>query len=82
MCGETLLQLAKKFSIHKVFIKKLRISASDESFLISSDFEYSEFLKVSIAIFIFTACAPGGGGVHDLRMDGGLPPDFQKGTLF
>ena len=25
---------------------------------------------------------PGGGGVHDLRMDGGLPPGFQKGTLF
>ena len=25
---------------------------------------------------------PGGGGVHDLRMDGGLPPVFQKGTLF
>ena len=24
---------------------------------------------------------PGGGGVHDLRMDGGLPPGFQKGTL-
>ena len=23
-----------------------------------------------------------GGGVHDLRMDGGLPPGFQKGTLF
>ena len=22
------------------------------------------------------------GGVHDLRMDGGLPPGFQKGTLF
>ena len=21
-------------------------------------------------------------GVHDLRMDGGLPPGFQKGTLF
>ena len=25
---------------------------------------------------------PGGGGVHDLRTDGGLPPGFQKGTLF
>ena len=25
---------------------------------------------------------PGGGGVHDLRMDGGLPPGFQKGTSF
>ena len=24
----------------------------------------------------------GGGGVHDLWMDGGLPPSFQKGTLF
>ena len=24
----------------------------------------------------------GGGGVHDLWMDGGLPPGFQKGTLF
>ena len=24
----------------------------------------------------------GPGGVHDLRMDGGLPPGFQKGTLF
>ena len=23
----------------------------------------------------------GGGGVQDLRMDGGLPPGFQKGTL-
>ena len=23
----------------------------------------------------------GGGGVHDLRMDGGLPPGFQKATL-
>ena len=23
-----------------------------------------------------------GGGVHDLGMDGGLPPGFQKGTLF
>ena len=23
-----------------------------------------------------------GGGVHDLRMDGGLPPVFQKATLF
>ena len=23
-----------------------------------------------------------GGGVPDLRMDGGLPPGFQKGTLF
>ena len=22
------------------------------------------------------------GGVHDLRMDGGLPPGFQKATLF
>ena len=22
------------------------------------------------------------GGVYDLRMDGGLPPGFQKGTLF
>ena len=25
---------------------------------------------------------PGGGGVHDLRMEGGLPPGFQKGTFF
>ena len=25
---------------------------------------------------------PGGGVVHDLRMDGGLPPCVQKGTLF
>ena len=24
----------------------------------------------------------GGGGLHDLRMDGGLPPGFQKATLF
>ena len=24
----------------------------------------------------------GGGWVHDLRMDGGLSPGFQKGTLF
>ena len=23
-----------------------------------------------------------GGGVHDFGMDGGLPPGFQKGTLF
>ena len=23
-----------------------------------------------------------GGGVHDLQMDGGLPPGFQKGTFF
>ena len=23
-----------------------------------------------------------GGGVHDLRMDGGLPSGFQKATLF
>ena len=26
--------------------------------------------------------APGGEGVHDLRMDGGLPPGIQKATLF
>ena len=26
--------------------------------------------------------SPRGGGVHDLRMDGGLPPGFHKGTLF
>ena len=25
---------------------------------------------------------PGGGGIHDLWMDGGLSPGFQKGTLF
>ena len=25
---------------------------------------------------------PGGGGVHDLRMDGGLPHGFLKATLF
>ena len=24
----------------------------------------------------------GGGGLHDLRMDGGLPPGFQIGTHF
>ena len=31
---------------------------------------------------LFDCQEPGGGGVHDLRMDGGLPPGFQKGTLF
>ena len=25
---------------------------------------------------------PGGGRVHDLRLDGDLPPDFQKSNLF
>ena len=25
---------------------------------------------------------PGGRGAHDLRMNGGLPPSFQKATLF
>ena len=25
---------------------------------------------------------PVGGGVHDLQMDKGLPPAFQRGTLF
>ena len=30
------------------------------------------------------ASSPGGGAgrVHNLEMDRGLPPDFQKGTLF
>ena len=31
---------------------------------------------------IFKKADARGGGVHDLRMDGGLPPGFQKGTLF
>ena len=30
----------------------------------------------------FTAERTPGGAVHDLRIDGGLPPGFQKGALF
>ena len=42
------------------------------------NFHYDAFTTESAACYSI----PGwGGGVHDLRMDGGLPPGFQKATL-
>ena len=38
--------------------------------------------KVQEVIDILRSESKARGGVHDLRMDGGLPPGFQKGTLF
>ena len=42
-------------------------------------FEIENESKVSIVIL--PLCFMPGGGVHDLGMDGGLPPGFQKSTL-
>ena len=39
---------------------------------------FQTFLSLCKSLIMFRP----GGGVHDLRMDGGLPPGFQKGTPF
>ena len=41
---------------------------------------YTTLIVCFCEIYVYPI--PGGGGVHDLRMDEGLPPGFQKGTLF
>ena len=46
---------------------------------------YDSFLVLFLSYIVdstytFTSQIPG--GIHDLRMDGGLAPGFQKATLF
>ena len=70
------------------YIDEALITADKQVFTPANKARTNAF-RVSINCVLFVCLSPfqqhsspGGGGVHDLRMDGGLLPGFQKATIF
>ena len=72
-------------SVGKLIDKSTSVVAEWEVFRLSIKdiFTSLPFSFLSVSVDENAAAHPGGRGrVHDLRMDGALPPGFQEGTLF